>query len=294
MGSDQIVGLYEVLTEYANSAIKVLPSIVMAIVVLILFVILSRVGKNVVRRIASRFVDDRTLQSLFGTLTATIIIAVGLFAAAAIVFPGLEAGDLVSVLGLSSVAVGFAFKDIFQNFLAGVLILSRRPFRLGDQIRTGEHEGTVDEISFRNTVITTYDGERVIIPNSDIFSNPVKVRTANDTRRSEFITGISYGDSIAEAREVIRKALGEIEAISSEPEPTVRAWEHGSDSVNLQVRYWTKSSMADVVGVRGEVAEKVKDALDEAGITIPFPQRTLHFPEPLTTAQSGERTAQGS
>lgn len=288
--NDQIVSLYDVMTGYANSALEVLPSIAIALVVLVLFFILARVGKNLVGKMAGRFVEERTLQSLFGTLTSTFIIGLGLFVAAAIVFPGLQAGDLVAVLGLSSVAVGFAFKDIFQNFLAGVLILSRRPFRIGDQIRSGDHEGRVEEISFRSTLLETYSGERVIVPNSEIFSNPVKVRTAHELRRSEFMTGISYDASIAEARKVIDDALGTIEGIASDPGPTVRAWEHGADSVNLQVRYWTKSEMADVVNVRGEVAERVKDALDDAEIGIPYPQRTLHFSDALAM-ESSEKLA---
>ncbi|NJM53538.1 MAG: mechanosensitive ion channel, partial [Blastocatellia bacterium] len=116
----------------------------------------------------------------------------GAFVAAVIIFPAFQPGDLVAGLGITSVAVGFAFKDVLQNFFAGILILWRRPFIVGDQLKFREYEGTVEEINVRSTRLKTFDGERAVIPNGDIYANAVLVKTAYETRRIRFVVGIGY------------------------------------------------------------------------------------------------------
>ncbi len=274
---DNVKSIYAVFQGFLNDAMEMLPELAMATVVMILFVIASRIAKRVVHNLSSRVVDDRSLQSLFGTLTSTAFIVIGAFVAAAVLFPGLEAGDLIAVLGLSSVAIGFAFKDIFENFLAGILILSRRPFRIGDQIHTGDFDGTVKDISFRNTEMETYDGEIVILPNSMLFKDPVIVHTANSKRRSHFSAGIAYDADIREAKEAMMRAVKSCEHVADEPEPVIWCTEHGANSVNFDVVYWTKSDIRSVRDAGDEVATAIKYALDDAGIGIPFPQRVLHL-----------------
>jgi small-conductance mechanosensitive channel len=269
--------LQDVLLGYANSFIAVLPSIAIAILVLLAFMALSGLASRMVQKFSNRFTDDKSLQSLFGTTTKVLVVILGTFSAAAVVFPGLSAGHLVSVLGLSSVAIGFAFKDIFQNFLAGILILSGRPFTIGDQIETNSFEGTVDHISIRSTSIKTYDGQRVIIPNSVIFTNPMTVRTAFPKRRTTFITGIGYDEDIETAREVIRDAVTSCETVLEVPAPQVFVMEHADSAVNFHIRYWTKSVMSGVRNAQDQVATAVKYALDDAGIEIPYPYRTVEF-----------------
>lgn len=273
----QLLEFQDVLLGYANEFIEVLPAIGIAIVVLLIFVGLSSLTKRMVAKFSGRFTDDKSLQSLFGTICKVTVIVIGAFAAAAIIFPGLSAGHLVSVLGLSSVAIGFAFKDVFENFLAGILILSGRPFLIGDQIETNGYEGTVEHISIRSTSLKTYDGQRVIIPNSKIFTNPMTVRTAFPQRRTTFVTGIGYDEDIEAARQVIRDAVESCETVLAEPEPQVFLMEHGDSSVNFHIRYWTKSVISGVKNAQDEVATAVKYALDDAGIEIPYPYRTVEF-----------------
>jgi small-conductance mechanosensitive channel len=275
--ADQIVEIKDVLFGYANDFIEVLPSIAIAIVVLIVFWILAKIGRRGAERAAERFTDDPSLKSLAGTTAKVVITLLGIFAAMASVFPGLKAGDLVAVLGLSSVAIGFAFKDIFQNFLAGVIILTSRPFKIGDQIVSDDLEGTVDHISIRNTELKTYDGQTIIVPNSILFTNPVTVRTDAKTRRTTFSTGIGYDEDIEEAREVMRNALDDCELVLDDPEPQIFVSEHGGSSVNFDIRYWTDSHSGTVRKGLDEVATRVKYALDEANIEIPYPVRTVEF-----------------
>lgn len=275
--TQEISKVNEVLRSYLNSLIEAAPSIVIAIVVFLLFLIAANFGRGFAIRMSDRVTDDESLKSLFGTLSRVAIIVVGLFCAASILFPGLQAGHLVGVLGLSSVAVGFAFKDIFQNFLAGVLILAQRPFQFGDQIIVTDFEGTVEDITIRSTLLKTYDGERVIIPNAHIYSSPVQVRTAHDVRRTRFSTGIGYDEDIDRGREVIMEALASCSEILQEPAPQVVVTEHGDSSVNFEVRFWTDSKIGNIVAARDEVATRVKNALDEADIEIPYPYRTVEF-----------------
>lgn len=279
--------VYEIFMSFVNDLLGVLPSFLIALAVLVGFVMAGRLSRSAVRKVTSKFWDDKSLQSLATTITSSLFIVVGLFVSAAILFPGLEAGDLVSVLGLSSVALGFAFKDIAQNFLAGVLILSGRPFTIGDQIQTNDFEGTVKEITFRSTEVETYDNEKVIIPNSLIFTNPMTVLTANPARRRSFSTGIGYNEDIEEAREVIYEALTECDLVDSERGSVVRVEEHGGSSINFKIKFWAESDRSSGQGATDQVATRVKYALDEAGIEIPFPQRTLHV-APGTLGEGGQ------
>ncbi len=284
----QLLEFHEILLGYANDFLEILPAIAIALIVLALFVVAANLLKKLVSGFSRRFTVDKNLQSLFGQLTKVLVIVLGVFTAAAIVFPGLSAGHLVSVLGLTSVAIGFAFKDIFQNFLAGILILSGRPFRIGDQIETNGLEGTVEHISIRNTTIETYDGQLIIIPNSHIFTNPTTVRTARDLRRTTFATGIGYDEDIDSAREVIREAVNSCEHVLDDPEPQIYVSEHAASSVNFDVRYWTKSSIASVWKARDEVATSIKYALDEAGIEMPYPYRTVEFSDKTERSQEAK------
>lgn len=278
--TSSIQTLWSVTIEYVNSLIEKLPALVLAIVVIGLFVLVGKVVKRVVRRVSKTFVEDPSLQSLFSTLAYIATFGFGIAIAGAILFPGLEAGDLVAVVGLSSVAVGFAFKDIFENFLAGIIILSRRPFHPDDQIHTESGlEGTVLEISFRNTHIRTYDGQRVVIPNSMLFKNPVTVRTSFDTRRSAFTILVGFDEDLERAAEVLYEAVSQIEGVLDEPEPQIYCVEYVKRGVEFDVRYWTDSRRSSVTSTRNLVGRRLKPALEEAGIHIPYPHRVVQFDE---------------
>jgi small-conductance mechanosensitive channel len=193
------------------------------------------------------------------------VVVLGLLVVATIIFPSVKPADVLATLGIGSVAIGFAFKDILQNWLSGLLILYRQPFRSGDQIRSGEFEGTVERIEARATLIKTYDGQRVVIPNSDIYTRAVTVRTAFPMRRSEYDVGIGYGDDIEEACRVILEALRQIDGVASEPEPEAFAWALDASSVNIKVRWWSESHRLNVVHVQGRVLTAIKRALSDAG-----------------------------
>ncbi len=160
-----------------------LPYFVLALVVFVLFFLAARGIKNAVKHVSDQRRRHRNLGLVLGRLSQGLIILIGLLVALVIVIPGFRPGQLIELLGIGSVAIGFAFRDIFQNFLAGILILLTEPFRIGDQIVVNDYEGTVEDIQTRATTIKTYDGRRVVIPNAELFTNSVIVNTAFDKRR---------------------------------------------------------------------------------------------------------------
>lgn len=253
---------------------RLLPNIVIGLVVLALFAGLGWLAGLLCRRFFSHR-DRVNLGQVLGGFVAWLVILVGVLVAMTIVFPSVKPADLLATLGIGSVAIGFAFKDILQNWLAGLLILFRQPFRPGDQIIVGDSEGTVERIETRATLIKTYDGRRAIIPNSVVYASAVVVNTAFAVRRSEYDVGIGYGDDIAVARRAILDAVMPLEGIERQPAPEVLAWDLAASAVVLRVRYWTASQRIDVVHQRGKVVEAVKGALDDAGIDMPFDTQVL-------------------
>lgn len=254
-----------------------LPYIVIGLIVFVAFLVVARIIKRAVHAAGERTRLDLTLADLLGRLASFVITVLGLFVAAVVIFPAFKPGDLITGLGITSVAIGFAFKDVLQNFFAGILILWRRPFIVGDQIRTREYEGTVEEITVRSTRLRTYDGERAVLPNGDVYTNAILVRTAYDKRRVKFTVGIGYPDSIEEARSTIKRVLNETEGVLPDPVPWVHVTELAPSSVNLTVYFWVNSEQEKVLEVSDRVATGIKQALDSAGIDMPFPHTVVLF-----------------
>ncbi|NND61488.1 MAG: mechanosensitive ion channel family protein [Gammaproteobacteria bacterium] len=262
----------ERLDAWLDGAVRMAPNILIAIGVLALFYFASKLAQNLVMKWARRNNRPNLGQVLGGFIRAAVILA-GLLLAVTIVFPSVKPVDLIAGLGVSSVAIGFAFKDILQNWMAGLLILLRQPFEIDDQIRVDDYEGTVQKIETRATIIKTYDGQKVVIPNSEVYTNSVLVKTGHAQRRSQYDIGIGYGDSIDEAKEVIEGVLQKVEGVASDPAPEVLPWDLAASWVTLRARWWTDSRQASVVHTYARVIHEVKKALDEAGIDMPFETR---------------------
>lgn len=253
---------------------KLLPNIVVALMLFALVFGAAWVVERSFRSWSDRH-DRSNLGAVLGSFVRWLIVLVGALLALTIVIPSLKPGDLLAGLGIGSVEIGFAFKDILQNWLAGLLILLQRPFRVGDQIVVNGYVGTVEWIETRATIIAQYDGRRAIVPNADVYSNAVTVNTARPTRRSEYDVGIGYGDDIEVARSAILSAVRSVDRVEAEPTPEVLVRELAASSVVLRVRWWTQSLRTDVVHVQAAVLEAVKHALDDAGIDMPFDTQVL-------------------
>ena len=199
--------------------VATLPNVLIALVVLLIFWVISRVIRRLVERVWS--FQEGNIGTLFGRLAAGSVFVFGVLVCLTIIFPSVTPASLFSLLGVGGVAIGFAFRDILQNLLAGVILLLTRPFRIGDQIVVDKFEGTVEDIQVRATIVRTYDNLQVVIPNTRLFTGEVTVNTAYEMRRLEYDVGIGYGDDIDTAKRVIYEALKGLERVRQDPIPEV-------------------------------------------------------------------------
>ena len=223
----------------------------------------------------------KSLKQLFQRFIVIVVWLVGLMLTAMIIFPGLTPAKALGGLGLLSVAIGFAFKDIFENFFAGILLLWRFAFEDGDFIKCGDVDGRVEKVEIRNTIIRRSTGELVVIPNASLFKNAVEVVTSKPKRRIHLTTGIGYDENVSEALPIIEKAVASCETVDGSQPIDVFPEAFGSSSIDSDVSWWTDSSPREGRRSCGEVVTAIKKALDDAGIEIPFPYRTLTFKGPL-------------
>ncbi len=270
-----------------NALLQKVPILAIAIVILIVTWLVARiagaVGGGMMRRASMR----NSLVELFTKLIRIGVWIAGILTATMTVFPSFTPGQIVTTLGLTSIAIGFAFKDIFENFIAGILVLAREPFRLGDYISCNGIEGSVEHVTVRDTHIRQPSGNRVVMPNAMLFKNPVTVFTDLKTRRITITAGVGYGEDLARAREVIADAVANAETVNTSKPVQIYAREFGASSVDFEVTWWTGTDdkPADIRSSRDTVIAAVKKALDDAGIEIPFPYRTLTFNKPVAVMQ---------
>lgn len=281
--------LFGQLRQIARSSIELLPQLAVAILVLVLTVGLYKLVGYLTKRALKRTRLRPSLKELFALIASILVWILGLMIAAVILFPGLTPSSILAGLGIGSVAIGFAFKDVFENFLAGIIILFRREMRIGDYIECEDIEGKVAHIAIRESHIEQTDGQLVIVPNSILFKNPVTIRTHQPARRVTVICGVAYDVDVDNAREVITAAVAACESVLQGDKPIqVFAQAFGASSIDFEVTWWCGSKPVEVRASRDEVVAGVKRALDDANIEIPFPYRTLTFKEPLPIAQNEE------
>lgn len=269
------------LQEMAAEFIRLLPQLSIAAAVLAATFILAKFARSFAERLLSRTELRGTLVNLVETLIGVLIWIIGLLVTMSIVLPGVTPANILAVLGLGSVAIGFAFKDIFENFLAGVLIMLRKQMRIGDVIECEAVEGRVEMISLRDTHLRHLSGEMVIVPNAYLFKNPVTVVTQKPSRRHVVEVGVAYDVDLDAARQIIMDAVKSCAMVDSAQKVEVFAKEFADSAITFLVRWWAGSKPVDAHASRDQVIRAVKRALDDAGMEIPFPYRTLTFKEPL-------------
>ena len=256
-----------------DSFLANLPLIVIALMLAVIGIVVAFSLSALTRRALERTKADPVAVDF----TVRILRLFGIVAAILIAFAiaGVEVGPALAGLGLAGLAVAFAVQSILENFIAGIILLVRRPFRAGDQIRTGEWEGTIVDIDLRVTRLVDYDGVIVLIPNVDVYTNPVVNLTRRGKRRTVLTIGIDYRDDHDAAREVIRAAVSSVEGVLDDPESEVLLTELGESSVDFEIRYWTAPDIRSVRYTQDRVLSAAKRAVEDAGMTIPWPIRTL-------------------
>jgi small conductance mechanosensitive channel len=280
------------LTETLADLVGRIPFLIVGVIVFVVFHYLAKGARRLTNQFLGTHERPKNLQIALERLGRWTILLTGVLVALLVAFPGFSVGQLVQLLGISGLALGIAFRDIFEDFVAGILLLLEEPFRIGDQIVIQGFEGTIESIEARATSIRTYDGRRVIIPNADLFTDRVTVNTAYESRRIEYDVGIGYGDDADRARELVLQALRELEGILQDPAPDVLVMELADYSVVLRVRWWIKPPRrADALDSRDRVLAAVKHTLLAHGFDLPFPTQQVLFHD-QTEEGDGDRARQ--
>jgi small conductance mechanosensitive channel len=269
--------LQQRLEEVARNVIALAPNLLAAIVFLLLTWLLASLLRWAIGRVLAFRKSRPALKDALQTLAGVTVWLIGILIAATIALPGLSPSEALAGIGIGSIAVGLAFRDIFENFLAGLLILLRQPMRIGDFVECQDVGGVVERITIRDTYLRRTDGVLTMLPNAFLYKNPVRVLTDKDLRRQELVVGIAYGEDVDEARQVIEKAMGQLDSVKHEKPVQVFAKDFASSSIDFEVAWWTGSRPLDVRESRDEVVAAIKSSLDRARIEIPFPYRTLVF-----------------
>ena len=285
-----VSAMWATINAMVEGAFAALPKLIVAVVVFVIFWFVAKGAKVLIRRSTARR-THANVGVVIGRLAQWALLLVGLLVAVAVVAPSVKPGNVISVLGVGSVAIGFAFKDILQNFVAGILLLLNEPFSIGDQVVFKNFEGTVESIDTRATRLKTYDGRRVIIPNGEIYTNSFMVNTAFKTRRSQYDVGIGYGDDIDKATRLMLDAMRSMDGVLTEPAPDVVVVALADSTINLRARWWTSAARTDVVHTMSRVLTAIRAALTEAGVDLPFPTQVVLFHD-QTDENDGDRTRQ--
>ncbi len=252
-----------------EAAVSIVPRALAALLVIGVFWALAAGVRGLTRIISERLVRDRTVENLIKQVSYYTVWLLGLIVAATAF--GLEPSTLATGLGLTSLALGFALKDILSNFVSGLLILTLRPFKLGDQIVIGDTEGTVERIELRATQIRTYDGRRVLVPNAETFTSRVTNNTAAPVRRAKVLCHLGYGVEVAQVMALLNAAALETEGVIDTPPPLVVLLELRADGLTFQLNFWCDSRRSDFMQTASRVRIRVIRALRDAGVDLPDP-----------------------
>jgi small conductance mechanosensitive channel len=229
--------------QMADQVVARIPALLVAVVVFFFFYLLSILVSRTILRTTRKHRPN--LGVVFSRLVGAATILLGFLVAFSVVAPSFQAGDLIKVLGIGGVAIGFAFQNILQNFLAGLLLLWAEPFRIGDEIKLDSFEGTVEDIQTRATIIKTYDGRRVVIPNADLFTHSVIVNTALDNRRWDYFLSLKGVRDLSQLKSSIIAAVGKAPGVLADPAPEALVMDLGdsdANSVKMHILWSTKAS----------------------------------------------------
>ncbi|NCP17988.1 MAG: mechanosensitive ion channel family protein [Erythrobacter sp.] len=271
--------LQDQLVDMAEGFIRALPNFAIAIVILIVTWIVARMAVGMAKKGIGKTDMRPSLKNLIDTVLKLGVWIIGLMIALIVVMPGMTPASLIAGLGIGAVAIGFAFQDIFENFLAGVLIMLREKMRIGDVIECDGIMGKVEHITLRETHVRKLSGEVTLVPNSILFKNPVEILTDDTMRRHEVVAGVSYDTDLDHAAHIIRQAVESVDEVDVDKGIDVFAQEFNSSSVDFNVRWWAGSTPRNMWESKDKVIRAIKRALDDEGIEIPFPYITHTFKE---------------
>ncbi len=235
-------------------------------------IVARSVGRSVERALKRSHFDE-TLTPFIGNTVYTLVLLAVVIAAAGMV--GIQAGSFIAIIGAAGLAVALAFQGTLSNFASGIMLLTFRPFQVGDFVDAGGTAGSVKEIGVFTTTLATPDNVKIILPNSQVSGAIIKNFSANETRRIDLVVGVGYDDDLNVARDTILKVIRADERVLEEPAPVVAVDNMGASSMDFVVRPWVKG--ADYWDAKWALTKALKEELEAAGCNIPYPQRDVHL-----------------
>ncbi|HWN41596.1 MAG TPA: mechanosensitive ion channel [Thermoanaerobaculia bacterium] len=279
MSFDQTWGLLaRKLTGWGRAFILALPNFLLAVLTVVAFWLIAKAIRNVVMRLLRRVSHSEQVTYLLAQMVYIAVLTAGTFIALGILGLQKTVASLLAGAGIVGLALGFAFQDIAANLMAGVYLSVRRPFRRGHLIKAQDYLGTVIEVNLRWTELLTPQGQLVLIPNKQVFENPIMNYTIRGTRRVDITLGVSYGDDLEKAKRVAMEAVASVPARLPDREVELFYEEFAESSIDFSVRFWINfEAQKEYLAARSDAIVRIKQAFDAEGITIPFPTRTLEF-----------------
>lgn len=271
------VDLSESLQVLLTELIGFIPNLIVALITFVVTLILTAPVTRWVRKAAKRKIDNEETILLLVRLVRWSLIILGTILALEQV--NFDVTGFVAGLGVAGITIGFALQDIARNFVAGVLLFVRQPFQIGDAVQVAGYSGSVQEITSRDTVIMTWDGERVILANTDVLSNPIINYSNLPRRRRAIQIGLGYGQDMGRAIEVFQQAIEDVPGVLLDPAPSVYADSLGDAAMTLLARFWVDPETHGLFDVHSDVVLAVNTVAEQEGIDLPYPIQTVRVME---------------
>jgi small-conductance mechanosensitive channel len=266
------------LSFWLKETIRLLPNIALASIILVIGFFVAKWCRKIAAKVFKRIIHNEALNNLFTSLVYIFLLGVTFFVALSVLQLDKAVTSILAGAGIIGLALAFAFQDIAANFMSGIFLSLRRPLHAGDIVQIKDYMGKVVEINLRDTVVRTFQGQMVIIPNKDVLQNPIENFSMLGKRRMDLNIGISYGEDLEKVRDITLQAVEGLSGLSAEDEITMFYQEFGDSSINFVIRLWVNTpEQREYLNVRSEAIISIKKAYDANNITIPFPIRTLDF-----------------
>jgi small-conductance mechanosensitive channel len=276
------------LSSLKRDLVQALPFVMLALIILALSVVAAWLTTRAVRRVLERRIGSRLLRGLFARGAGVLIFVAGLYIVLRISGLTQLALTIIGGTGLIGLAVGIAFRDITENYLASIFLSIQRPFRTGDLVEITDVTGYVRELNVRTTILMAMDGTLCQLPNATVYKSTIRNYSSSPNRREDFVVGIGYDDRIDEAQEVARRVLESHPAVLTDPEPWVLAEELGKATVNLRIYFWLNGHEHSWLKVRSSVIRLIKRAFQDHGISMPDEAREVIFPRGVPVTMLSE------
>ncbi|MBS0001228.1 MAG: mechanosensitive ion channel family protein [Cyclobacteriaceae bacterium] len=255
-----------------------LPNMAVALILLVIFVVLAKAGTRVFKKVFSKASHNKSLEDLFSSIIYYTILGIGIFIILGVLRLDKAVTSLLAGVGVVGLALGFAFQDITANFISGVILAFRKPFHITDVVVVNDVMGIVKRSNLRVTVIQTFQGQEVYIPNKDVLQNPIYNYSILGKRRIDLMVGVSYGENLEMVESLVTETIKNLEGVIDPDNLIFDYYEFGSSSINFNIRFWISfPGQPGFLAIRNRAIIEIKKVFDEHDITIPFPIRTLDF-----------------